>query len=170
MAIVSLFNHEELYFAIALQNGKIIKSILPKSSKKEALEEVTNGIKSYEISDKYKSFAEELYHIYNGKPSIIKEEDLNLDFKTFQKKVLDEVLKIPHGNIKTYKQISKAINSRAYRAVGTAIAKNPLPLIIPCHRVIRSDLKIGNFYGGTQMKKEILENEGIKIKDNKIQK
>ena len=79
-------------------------------------------------------------------------------------------MKIPHGEVKTYKQISEAIDSKGYRAVGTAIGKNPLPLIIPCHRVIRSDLKVGGFYGGTEMKKEILENEGICIVSGKIKK
>ncbi|MGB8233684.1 MAG: MGMT family protein, partial [Methanobacterium sp.] len=57
------------------------------------------------------------------------------------------------------------INCHAYRAVGTAIGKNPFPIVIPCHRVIRSDGKIGGFRGGTQMKVEILKNEGIKIDD-----
>jgi len=77
-------------------------------------------------------------------------------------------LKIPYGEIKTYKQISEAINSKAYRAVGTAIGKNHLPLIIPCHRVVKSDLSVGDFYGGIEMKKEILQNEGVSIVDNKI--
>jgi methylated-DNA-[protein]-cysteine S-methyltransferase len=88
----------------------------------------------------------------------------------FQKNVLIEVMKIPFGEVKTYKQVSEAIDSKAYRAVGTAIGKNPLPLIIPCHRVVRSDLNVGGFFGGTEMKKEILENEGICIVNGKIKK
>lgn len=79
-------------------------------------------------------------------------------------------MKIPCGKVKTYKQISEAVDSKAYRAVGTAIGKNPLPLIIPCHRVVKSDLSVGGFYGGTEMKKEILENEGIQIVNEKVKK
>ena len=79
-------------------------------------------------------------------------------------------MKIPYGEVKSYKQISEAINSRAYRAVGTAIGKNPLPLIIPCHRVVKSDLSVGGFFGGVEMKKVILQNEGIFIVNNKIEK
>jgi methylated-DNA-[protein]-cysteine S-methyltransferase len=79
--------------------------------------------------------------------------------------VIIEVAKIPYGTVKTYKEIAKSINSRAYRAVGTAIGKNPFPIVIPCHRVIRSDGKIGGFRGGTQMKVEILKKEGIKIEE-----
>lgn len=87
----------------------------------------------------------------------------------FQKEVLQEVAEIPYGETKTYKQIAEAIDSKAYRAVGTAIGKNPLPIIIPCHRVIKSDLSVGGFFGGTEMKKEILENEGVCIVNGKIQ-
>ncbi|MGZ7208298.1 MAG: MGMT family protein, partial [Methanobacterium sp.] len=120
----------------------------------------------------------------HGKPSSFKDEQLSLDFNhsnslnlvprkrsfrgEFQKKVLLEVKKIPYGKIRTYKQIAEAMDSKAYRAVGTAIGKNPLPLIIPCHRVVKSDLSVGGFYGGTEMKKDILQNEGISIVNNKI--
>ena len=76
-----------------------------------------------------------------------------------------KVAKIPYGTVKTYKEIAKSINSRAYRAVGTAIGNNPFPIVIPCHRVIRSDGKIGGFRGGTSMKVEILKKEGIKIEE-----
>ncbi|WP_048191439.1 methylated-DNA--[protein]-cysteine S-methyltransferase [Methanobacterium sp. SMA-27] len=76
--------------------------------------------------------------------------------------------KYPCGSVRTYKEIAKLLNSHAYRAVGTAIGKNPFPILIPCHRVIRSDGKIGDFRGGTPMKVEILKNEGIKIQDLKL--
>lgn len=112
--------------------------------------------------------AKSICNLYHGKTATFENESLNLNFNKFQKQVLSEVMKIPRGEVKTYKQISEAIDSKAYRAVGTAIGKNPLPLIIPCHRVIRSDFKVGGFYGGTEMKKEILENEGIQISDGKI--
>ncbi len=88
----------------------------------------------------------------------------------FSKKVLLEVAKIPYGEFRTYKQIAESINSKAYRAVGTAIGRNPLPIIIPCHRVVKSDMNVGGFFGGTDMKKEILENEGICIVNDKIKK
>ncbi|MGB9937384.1 MAG: methylated-DNA--[protein]-cysteine S-methyltransferase [Methanobacterium sp.] len=141
---------------------------MPKASKKEAISEISKEFDSYILSDKYKHFAKSISDIYFGKEKSIKKENLDLNFDDFQSKVLLEVLKIPCGEIRTYKQISDAINSKAYRAVGTAIGKNPLPLIIPCHRVIRSDLKIGGFFGGTEMKKKILENEGICIINGKI--
>lgn len=60
------------------------------------------------------------------------------------------------------------MNSKGYRAVGNALNKNPLPLIIPCHRVIKSDMTIGGFRGGVKMKKELLKREGVKFEGNKI--
>ena len=94
---------------------------------------------------------------------------MNQRFNTiFERDVILEVAKIPYGNVKTYKDIAESINSSAYRAVGTAIGKNPFPILVPCHRVIRSDGKVGGFRGGTSMKIEILENEGIKINKSKV--
>jgi methylated-DNA-[protein]-cysteine S-methyltransferase len=80
----------------------------------------------------------------------------------FSKKTLKVCSKIPPGQTITYSQLAKRVNSPgAARAVGSILAKNPLPLIIPCHRVIRADGKIGNFSaaGGSKTKKKMLEHE-----------
>jgi methylated-DNA-[protein]-cysteine S-methyltransferase len=87
---------------------------------------------------------------------------------SFERRVLLEVSKIPFGEVTTYKKISESLGTMGYRAVGTAIGKNPFPIIIPCHRVVKSDGCIGNYRGGVRMKREILKNEGIKIRDDKI--
>ncbi len=130
--------------------------------------EISNSYDSFELSDKYEKLAEKVCMAYHGKESVF---DVDTpDESSFRGKVLQEVAKIPYGEVKTYKQIAEALDTKAYRAVGTAIGRNPLPIIIPCHRVVRSDLKVGGFFGGTEMKKEILENEGIRISGDKIQK
>jgi O-6-methylguanine DNA methyltransferase len=80
----------------------------------------------------------------------------------FQKKVLVATLNIPRGKTMTYKEIAKlAGNPRAYRAAGTALGKNPFAPLVPCHRVIRSDGKIGNYsaQGGTKRKIRLLKIE-----------
>ena len=82
----------------------------------------------------------------------------------FQKKVWSEIKKIPKGEIITYKQLAIKIGRpNAYRAVANACAKNPLSISIPCHRVIRSDGKMGGYLGdkGTKRKKKLLEIEGV---------
>jgi methylated-DNA-[protein]-cysteine S-methyltransferase len=84
----------------------------------------------------------------------------------FQKTVLNTEYQIPRGKISSYKLIASHIGKiRGSRAVGNALARNPFPIIIPCHRAIRSDLHIGGFQGGLKMKKALLENEGIHIDD-----
>jgi len=81
----------------------------------------------------------------------------------FARKVLDACRKIPSGKTVSYSQLAGMIGKpRASRAVGSALARNPIPLIIPCHRVIRSDGSLGNFsaLGGTALKKMLLTLEG----------
>ncbi|NYB51461.1 MAG: MGMT family protein [Methanobacteriaceae archaeon] len=90
---------------------------------------------------------------------------INSEFKL---RVLEKVLEIPRGEVRTYKEVAESLNSRAWRAVGNALAKNPLPLIIPCHRVVKSDLSLGNYVGGVEMKKRLLKKEGVKINSLRI--
>ena len=88
----------------------------------------------------------------------------------FQKKCYELVKKIPKGKVSTYKEIAKALNSKAYRAVGKAMANNKHLIKIPCHRVVLSSGKIGNYQGGIERKMEILQLEGIHLstKNKKI--
>ncbi len=80
----------------------------------------------------------------------------------FQQKVLRATHTIPARSICSYGDLAALIgNPKAARAVGTALAGNPFPILIPCHRVIRSDLKLGGFGGGLKMKRALLEREGI---------
>ncbi|OQD59640.1 putative methylated-DNA/protein-cysteine methyltransferase [Methanobrevibacter arboriphilus JCM 13429 = DSM 1125] len=92
----------------------------------------------------------------------------NLKSTEFEKKVYIETMKIQRGEVKTYKEIGDNIGSKGYRAVGNALNKNPIPIIIPCHRVIGSNMKLTGFNGGINLKKEILINEGIKVKNDKV--
>lgn len=82
----------------------------------------------------------------------------------FQKKCWQELIKIPYGKTITYKDQARNIfNEKAYRAVGNANGKNPIPIIIPCHRVIKSDNSIGGYYYGDKIKKILLDIEKIKV-------
>ncbi|MEN6329557.1 MAG: MGMT family protein [Methanobacteriaceae archaeon] len=86
---------------------------------------------------------------------------------TFQKAVLSAEYQIPRGSVSTYKLLAEYLGkAQAARAVGNALANNPFPIIVPCHRAIRSDGNIGGFQGGFYMKKALLENEGVKIDDD----
>jgi methylated-DNA-[protein]-cysteine S-methyltransferase len=86
--------------------------------------------------------------------------DVALDFRLsagFRRTVLDQLRDIGYGKTVSYAQIAaKAGNPKAVRAVGTACALNPLPLVVPCHRVVRSDGVAGNYRGGAQAKLTLL--------------
>ena len=89
----------------------------------------------------------------------------NKKLTSFQKRVYTAVLSIPKGEVRSYAWVAGKIRSpRAFRAVGTALNKNPCIGIIPCHRVIRSDGRVGGFYQGVSVKKNILKHEGLDFK------
>lgn len=82
----------------------------------------------------------------------------------FFSRVYSELCKVPRGQVITYGELAKrAGNAKASRAVGQAMAKNLFPLIVPCHRVLRADLKLGNYSApeGARLKQELLKLEGV---------
>ncbi len=84
----------------------------------------------------------------------------------FRKSVIKALKEIPYGKTTSYKKIAEKINNpKALRAVGTAIGKNPFLIIYPCHRVIKSDGRIGAFAYGTKLKRYLLDIEGAKYKN-----
>ena len=90
--------------------------------------------------------------------------DLELDLELltpFSRRVLDGTAAIPYGSYETYAEVAAGIGSpRAARAVGNAVAANPIPLVIPCHRVLRAGGTIGKYGGGADRKRFLLELEG----------
>jgi methylated-DNA-[protein]-cysteine S-methyltransferase len=87
--------------------------------------------------------------------------------QNFQRRVLRAEYNIPRGSVSTYGRIAGKIGRPgAARAVGKALATNPFPVVIPCHRAVRSDGSLGGYAGGMRMKKRLLEMEGIKF-DNR---
>ncbi len=83
-------------------------------------------------------------------------------YPDFQQKVLRTEHGIPRGSVSTYKRIAARVGSRnGARAVGNALARNPFPIIVPCHRAIRSDGSLGGYQGGVDMKRTLLEMEGV---------
>jgi len=89
----------------------------------------------------------------------------------FNQKVWDLTKRIPKGKVTTYKEIANRLKTKAYRAVGRALKQNKKPIIIPCHRVIKSDGSLGGYKGRLNNKEKIslLRKEGIKIKKNKVE-
>ncbi|MBN2654603.1 MAG: methylated-DNA--[protein]-cysteine S-methyltransferase [Nitrospirae bacterium] len=90
-------------------------------------------------------------------------DNLRLDqCSAFQQQVLKTNFDIPYGRVSTYQRIAECIGRpKAVRATGSALARNPFPIVIPCHRVVSSDLNLGGYLGGLDMKRTLLELEGI---------
>ena len=92
---------------------------------------------------------------------------VNLDVKgtEFQLKVWAELRKIPFGTTVSYQEVAERIGEpKAVRAVATAIAQNPVAMLIPCHRVIHSDGTIGEYHWGRDLKRQLIEWEKSKAK------
>jgi len=87
---------------------------------------------------------------------------LDIHGTEFQKKVWNELSKVPYGKTVSYKTIAEKVGDvKSIRAVGRANGANPVPIIIPCHRIINSDGSIGGYSGGIKIKEKLLELEGI---------
>lgn len=103
----------------------------------------------------------ELTEYFNGNRKNFSFE-LDLYGTPFQKKVWQELLNIEYGSTKSYKDVSQAISApKAVRAVGTAIGRNPVPIVVPCHRVIGSDGTLVGFSGGLDKKEKLLVIEKV---------
>jgi len=104
----------------------------------------------------------ELDLYFEGK---LTEFDLPLDWqlsKDFRRKVLRAIARIPYGQTRSYTQMAtSAGNVRAVRAAGTACGTNPIPVVVPCHRVLRSGGALGGYGGGLPMKEALLHLEGV---------
>ena len=86
---------------------------------------------------------------------------LDIAGSDFQKKVWKELQKIPYGKTVGYKKIAEKVGGRTYvRAVGRANSQNPIPIVIPCHRVINTNGKLGGYSLGLHLKEKLLELEG----------
>jgi methylated-DNA-[protein]-cysteine S-methyltransferase len=92
--------------------------------------------------------------------------EVDLDWrlsKGFRRDVLEATARIPYGQTGTYTSVATAAGSaKAVRAAGTALARNPVPIVVPCHRVLRSDGELGNYRGGAEAKAQLLDLEGAR--------
>jgi methylated-DNA-[protein]-cysteine S-methyltransferase len=114
---------------------------------------------SAEIPEILRNCVQQLDEYFNGTRTVFKLK-LNLQGTNFQKKVWEELLNVPYGNTKTYLEQTKKLGDvKAIRAVASANGKNPIWILIPCHRIIGSDGSLTGYAGGIWRKKWLLEHE-----------
>jgi len=137
---------------------------LPESSAFErvyfSFPEVTDGScrEIDEVSDRIEAFL-------SGQGKEFSLDAVRMDLcSDFQKKVLIAEHGIPRGHVSSYQRLAARVGMpNGARAVGNCLASNPFPLIVPCHRVIRSDGALGGYQGGAAMKRELLRMEGVSV-------
>ena len=160
----AIFSTSFGWCGIIYGNNGIKKVYLP-GIKKEILKNtiLTANKDITENITKIEALMNDICKYFDGKKVQL---DFPVDLNTiteFQKKVYKKTMQIPIGKVKTYKWITEAVGiPGGARAVGNALSKNPIPLILPCHRVVGCNGNIGGFSGpgGTSQKKKMLQLEG----------
>lgn len=137
----------------------MIRTVLPRENRKKIILAAARGEWGTPGSHKKARVVSEYIRDYfRGKIIRIPWEWMDMGTVTeLEKYVLRTVAEIPYGETRTYKAVAESVGRpRACRFVGTTMAKNPFPILIPCHRVIRSDLSAGQFGGGTELKQKMI--------------
>jgi len=144
------------WMKVVVSSQGIVRVYLPNTVEVSKWEEV--GKDALGIAEKFKKY-------FEGERVDFKDLPLDLNWASdFAKKVYKELLNIPYGKIATYGQIAKRIgDARFARAVGQALARNKIPIIIPCHRIVGTDGKLGGFAWGVEYKRRLLELEGVEV-------
>ena len=146
-------------------DARVVDVFLPRA-KEDSLRAVKFQYPEAQLhsSDGLGSLPQLFVDYFNGKQVKFPLDVLDLSIcYPFQIEVLKAEWSIPYGKVASYGCVARKIGSTAYRAVGNALARNPFPIIIPCHRAIRSDRTLGGFQGGLEMKRKILELEGVEF-------
>jgi methylated-DNA-[protein]-cysteine S-methyltransferase len=129
----------------------------------EVLEELSRRVspRVLEAPAKLDELRRELDEYFEGRR---RRFELPLDWQLtrgFMQRVLRATAKIPYGGVATYRDVAtRAGNARAVRAAGNALGANPIPIVVPCHRVVRTGGNVGNYGGGPEMKRALLQLEG----------
>jgi methylated-DNA-[protein]-cysteine S-methyltransferase len=143
----------------------LVKLSLPGHDPEETLEDLAARIspRVLEAPARLDEARRELDLYFEGK---LTEFDLPLDWqlsKDFRRRALRAIDRIPYGKTRSYTEIARSAgNERAVRAAGTACGANPIPIVVPCHRVLRTSGALGGYGGGLPMKEALLELEGIR--------
>ena len=162
----TLFDTEWGTFGLVTRGRRLLATFLPqpKSHIRRAIRE--SWPDAVEARDPLPRFRKQVADYFAGKRTVFNVEVDMTDVPAFRQKALEQCMRIPYGQTASYADLARAAgNPRAVRAVGGAMANNPLPLVIPCHRVIRSDGSLGGFssYRETELKARLLRLEKVAV-------
>jgi O-6-methylguanine DNA methyltransferase len=161
-AMTSIFKTKFGWVGIEKSDRGLIRIILPRRSKERVIKLLGGGKGSFCGDNLIRCVKKDLIAYLDGERICF---DYPVDLRTlslFVGKVLKIVKAIPHGKTRSYLWVAEKMGGRQFaRSVGQALSKNPLPIVIPCHRVIKSDGSIGGFTGGTSLKRKLLAIEKV---------
>lgn len=156
-----IFNTDMGLVGILASARGLLGTTLPRHSAQEACQQLGNKINQAHWSPHLLAdLVARLKVYFSGHPATFPDE-LDLAAATpFQRRVWEVTRLIPYGETRSYLWVAERMKQPgAARAVGQALGSNPLPIIIPCHRVVASDGRLGGFNGGLEMKQCLLERE-----------
>ncbi len=155
------FNTDMGWVGILGSVKELLGTTLPQRSAQEACQLLGDSVNHATWSPHLFEELMERFKVYFSGHRIIFRDKLDLSQATrFQREVWKMTRLIPYGETRSYAWVAEQIKKpRAVRAVGQALSKNPLPIIVPCHRVVASDGKLGGFSGGVEMKRRLLSLE-----------
>lgn len=177
MILSSAKRDDVWYAAVSDGNGGLVACSFS-DSKKAAEESTIRSLPSSLRRDLVRSQGESevtnvLHRIYGGRDINRPPRIVLMTPSKFLRGVYEAAMRIPKGKVTTYGKLATLAGSKgASRAVGNAMARNPLPLVIPCHRVVPSTLQVGNYgserNGRSRTKRELLVREGVQFDGEKI--
>mgnify|MGYP003346156865 FL=1 len=147
------------------ESGKgIDRIVLPQTSKRRALaalREPASGVPVMERSSQLEQAQAQMLDYLAGTRQTF---DVPVDLSqgtAFQRRVWRTLLRVPYGKLRSYQWVAARVGGRQYaRAVGNAVGANPLPIVVPCHRIVAHDASLGGFSGGLPTKRKLLTLEG----------
>ena len=156
-----IFNTSAGYLGILASASGLLRTTLPQHSDKEVHQLLGGSINQAKWSPDFFQDLTERLRAYFAGHKVTFPDQLDLTMATaFQREVWEITRLIPYGETRSYKWLAEQIKKPgAGRAVGQALGKNPLPIIIPCHRVLASNSSLGGFSGGLEMKRYLLARE-----------
>jgi methylated-DNA-[protein]-cysteine S-methyltransferase len=143
--------------------ASLVRTTLPQRTAEEAASACEVEACSEEPNAVLVCLADDLRRYFDGQAVDLTSHPISLDGEPpFRRRVLLAARRVPYGQVRTYGWLAGRVAAPgAQRAAGQAMRWNPLPLVIPCHRVIRADGKLGGFGGGSDMKRALLQLEGV---------
>ena len=184
MITLSSAHRNGVWFSVAVnRKGKLVACAFSDRNRREAERSLTNSLSKLKGAVRGNRGVEKSFRLltkfYNGKGDRSGWKNVDLSgVSVFRRDVYRMLCRIPKGKVTTYGAIAKRVRGKRFaRAVGTAVATNPLPLIVPCHRVVPSSGKVGNYgmggrkpSSGGYMKRMLLDREGVIFQGEKVSK